>query len=292
MTTVPPQATHSPDWKWEFLARAGAILSSSLDYDATLREVTRLAVERLADWCAFDELGSDGRIRRIAVAHPDPERVALAYELEERYPADPNATYGVPQVLRTGEPELVQEIPDEFLRAGARDEEHLRLARELGLKAYYIVPLKARGEVLGALTLVSAESGRRFGPVEQEVAQLLAKRTAVALDHARLYREAEWAREAAQASEADIREILEGLGEPLVVYDAEWRFRYVNSAAEAVFAEAGRREPRSLVGEGVWDLYPGLVGSRFEQEMRRVQEGGVAVSFEQHYPRSGTWVEI
>jgi PAS domain S-box-containing protein len=178
----------------EFLARAGVILASSLDFDTALTEVTRLASTYLADWCAIDERAPDGTVRRLSVAHPDPAKVALALELAERYPPNPDARRGLPAVLRTGTPELVEEIPDEWLVEGAVDEEHLRIARELGLKSYIIVPLIARGSVLGALTLVSAESGRRYGPDDLALAEELARRAALALDNARLFRESDEAR--------------------------------------------------------------------------------------------------
>src|SRR5919107_5366270 len=132
-----------------FLAEAGEVLSSSLDYRATLSNVARLAVPALADWCAVDVLGEDGELERLAVEHPDPEKVALAYELEERYPADPNSPRGVHQVLRTGEPEMMSEIPPELIEDAARDEEHREILRELGLKSYMVVPLIARRRTLG-----------------------------------------------------------------------------------------------------------------------------------------------
>src|ERR671916_348173 len=98
-----------------FLAASSDVLASSLDYRATLSNVARLAVPALADWCAVDVLGENGELERLAVEHPDPEKVALAYELEERYPADPNAPRGVHEVLRTGEPEMMSEIPPELI---------------------------------------------------------------------------------------------------------------------------------------------------------------------------------
>jgi PAS domain S-box-containing protein len=169
-----------------FLIEAGTLLSSSLHYETTLASVAQLAVPTLADWCAIDLLDDSGAIHRVEVAHPDPAMRQLALELEQRYPADPEATTGVPQVLRTGEPELVPEIPEELLQASAQDEEHRRIIRSLGLKSYMVVPLIARGRTLGAITLVSAESGRRYGRADLETAQELALRAAFAVDNARL----------------------------------------------------------------------------------------------------------
>jgi PAS domain S-box-containing protein len=177
-----------------FLAEAGEVLSSSLDYDVTLAALTRLAVQGIADWCAVDELMPDGTIRRIAVAHPDPAMVKLAYDLQERYPPNPQAPHGAAHVIRTGEPELIPEISDELLQSVTVDEEHLRIIRQVGLRSYLAVPLVARGSVLGALTLVSGESGRRYGERDLRLAQELARRAAIAIDNARLFRESEEAR--------------------------------------------------------------------------------------------------
>jgi len=177
-----------------FLMAASNLLSSSLDYETTLAAVTRLAVQGIADWCAVDELLPDGTIRRIAVAHPDPEMMKLAASMEERYPSDPDAPHGVPHVLRTGEPQLMAEIPDELLVASAQDEEHLELIRSLGLKSFMVVPLVARGAVLGALTLVASTSGRRFDEQDLRLAEELSHRAGLAIDNARLYRDSEAAR--------------------------------------------------------------------------------------------------
>ena len=171
-----------------FLAEAGASLSSSLDYRSTLNRMAHLAVPYLADWCVVDILEEDGPLERLAMAHQDPEKVALARELEERYPPDPEAPQGVAQVLRTGQSELVPEIPEQLLEQAVRDDEHREILRRLGLKSYMIVPLVARGRTLGAITLVSAESGRRYGQAELELAEELARRAALAVDNARLYR--------------------------------------------------------------------------------------------------------
>jgi PAS domain S-box-containing protein len=150
-----------------FLAKAGAMLSSSLDYATTLASVANLAVPYLADWCVIDVLEEDGSLDRLAMTHQDPEKVRLARELQERYPPDPDAPRGVGQVLRTGHPELVPEIPEPLIEEAAHDDEHHDILRRLGLKSYIIVPLVARGRTLGTISLVSAESGRRYGRVDR-----------------------------------------------------------------------------------------------------------------------------
>jgi PAS domain S-box-containing protein len=171
-----------------FLAQVGATLSSSLDYRATLTSVARLAVPHLADWCAIDIVEEDGSLERLAVEHEDPQKVQLAHELQEHYPPDPEAPQGVLRVVRSGQSEFYPTITDEMIVAAARDAEHLRLMRELGFVSLIFVPLVARGRTLGVITLVSAESGRRYGEADLELAKELAHHAALAVDNARLYR--------------------------------------------------------------------------------------------------------
>ncbi|HWW73866.1 MAG TPA: PAS domain S-box protein, partial [Pyrinomonadaceae bacterium] len=152
----------SAERRASFLAEATTLLSSSLDYEKTLEAVAHAAVPWVADWCGVDVLGDDGGVRRLAVAHVDPAKVEWARELAERYPFDPEDPRGVAAVLRTGRSELYSEIPDELLVASARDEGHLAIMREIGFSAAMVVPLTAAGRAFGAITFVTAESGRRY----------------------------------------------------------------------------------------------------------------------------------
>jgi PAS domain S-box-containing protein len=165
--------------------------------------VARLAVPTLGDWCAVDVLEEGGSVQRLAVEHPDPEKVALAYRLQERYPPDPDAVRGVRKVLRTGEPDMMAEIPEELLDGLAVDAEHGEMLRELGLRSYIVVPMVARGRMHGAITLVSAESGRRYGETDLGLAEELARRAALAVDNAKLYEKAQ--EEIAEREEAENR---------------------------------------------------------------------------------------
>jgi PAS domain S-box-containing protein len=175
----------------KLLAEASTLLASSLDYEATLAQVAGLAVPDLADWCAVDILGEDKSIIRLAVAHADPAKVEWANELQRRYPPDPNDERGVPSVLRTGKSELYPVIPDELLVASARDEEHLQIMREMGFTSAMIVPLSVRGRTFGAITFVTAESKRRYEEPDLAFAEDLGRRAAVAIENARLYRDAQ-----------------------------------------------------------------------------------------------------
>jgi PAS domain S-box-containing protein len=190
----------------DFLADAGRVLASSLDYGHTMRGVARLAVPALADWCAVDVLTEDGELRRIAVHHTDPGKVRLVREIEERWPTPPDAPHGVPFVVRTGQAEMVPEIFDDMLAASSADPEQLRMVRALGLRSYVCVPLTARGKVLGALSLVHAESGRRYAPADLALAEELARRAAVAIDNARLFSETEEARSQLEQQTGELEE--------------------------------------------------------------------------------------
>jgi PAS domain S-box-containing protein len=170
-----------------FLAEASAALAGVVDYESTLQKVANLAVPYFADWSAVDVANDDGTLRRLAVAHQDPAKIALVHELVREYPPEPHAPVGAFAVLRTGEPEIISDISDELLVQEAKDERHLRLIRSLGLKSYLCVPLVVSGQTLGVLTFATAESGRRYTEADLALAMDLAHRAAVAIENTRLY---------------------------------------------------------------------------------------------------------
>lgn len=172
-----------------FLAQASALLASSLDYEQTLRNVAELAVPDVVDWCAVDLIDDDGDTRTVAVAHVDPNRLSLAEELRRYVPDRPDADQGMGLVLRTGEPLLYPEISEEMLAGAARDERHLELLRAVGFRSVLIVPMRLGEKILGAMTLVSAESERVLDQFDLHLAEQLAARAAVAIENSRLYSE-------------------------------------------------------------------------------------------------------
>lgn len=198
-----------------FLAEAGEALASSLDYETTLASVARLAVPRLADWCAVDVVAEDGAIYRLAVAAADPAKEEALHELRRRYPFDPQGQHGVPQVIHTGEPQLVAEVTADQLAAETVDADHLRLVQGLGMRSYLRVPLVARGRTLGAVSLIAAESGRRYGTTDLALALELARRAALAVDNAQLYEAERSARAEAQTALRVREEFLAGISHDL-----------------------------------------------------------------------------
>ena len=173
-----------------YLARASEILNRSLDYRVTLNDLAELVVPELADWCAVAIEDDTGDLQQLAVAHADRDKVRWGYELNERYPPRRNAPTGPYTVMRTGKPELYEDITDEMLATSAVDDEHLKLLREVGLKSAMFVPLRVVDHPIGVLTLVSAESGRRYNSADLSLAMELAHRAAIAVENARLHAEA------------------------------------------------------------------------------------------------------
>jgi len=171
-----------------FLAEVGELLSGSLDYEDTLARLGRLCVGSMADWCVIDTVEGE-EIRRIAGAHRDPAKAPLLEELQRRYPPHKGSHHPADRVLSTGEPLLLPELSDDGLRGFVEDEGHARLVRALGIRTVLAVPLVARGQTLGVLSLVSGASGRRYGSADLELAKEVARRAAIAIDNARLYRE-------------------------------------------------------------------------------------------------------
>ncbi|HEY9640078.1 MAG TPA: PAS domain S-box protein [Coleofasciculaceae cyanobacterium] len=192
------EVAEAAEQRASFLAEASTTLTSSLDYAYTLRSVAEAVVPILADWCAIDILRDDGTLERLATTHVDPVKVQWGWELHRRYPPDLNAPHGIAQVLRTGQAEYHPMISDDQVVAAARDDEHLRILREIGLSSVLLVPLNVRGRTLGTISFVAAESGRSYSLEDLSLAEELARRAAIALDNARLYQEAQQARQTAE----------------------------------------------------------------------------------------------
>jgi len=292
-----------------FLAEAGGVLASSLDYRATLTKVARLVVPTLADWCAVDVLREDGSVERLAVAHQNPEKVRLAYELQERYPADPESPRGVREVLRTGKAEVVPEIPPELLEEAAVDEAHREIIGELGLRSYMILPLIARGNTLGAISFVTAESGRTYGEADLALAEELAGRAAVAVDNARLYEEGQKElaeRERAEEAMREVREaernrmareLHDGVLQDLTYAAAAIEITRVKAEGTGLEGELEREmgDVRRAVGdlrEAVYDLHAynhqnqgsrELLQSLVELNRRRAPETAIDISMEEGF---------
>lgn len=171
------------------LTDASQILASSLDYKKTLNDLARLLVPEFADWCSFDEFDENGSMNRIVVAHADPEKVKLVYQLAKIYPADPHTQEGGYGVLSTRQPRIFTEISDELMRSLSRNEDHYRMLKQLSIKSAILVPLLIRDKIFGIMSMVCSDSSRRFNEEDYIFAVELARRITLAVENTRIYRE-------------------------------------------------------------------------------------------------------
>ncbi|MGZ3422376.1 MAG: sensor histidine kinase [Polyangiales bacterium] len=171
----------------QVLAEAGAILASSLDYNETLRCIGRLIVRHSADVCIVDIIARADEVRRLAVAHADPELALVASRLESLQ-LDQRHTLAR-SAIDTKQTQLFADIGPELLEKSAQSEEHLRLLRQLGPRSAIVAPLVSANGVLGAIVFVSRTPGR-YRPHDLSLATELARRAALAIENARLYQAA------------------------------------------------------------------------------------------------------
>lgn len=193
--------------KLAFLAEASTVLASSLDYHTNLMTVAKLAVNRLADWCAVDVVDDNESFHRVALVHRDPQRTDWAREFQKKFSTKTAAPHGVAHVMRTGKAKIYTDIPDTMLIALAQDAEHFKILQELGLASAMVVPLVARGRTLGAITFASENPARRYTDTDLHFAEELARRAALGIDNARLYSEAQSALKEVHAKTDEIQRL-------------------------------------------------------------------------------------
>jgi len=172
-----------------FIAEAGARMATSMDARQALRRLARAAVPRAADWCSISLIDRDGRLNPVAAAHRDEEQEALLWAMLNRRPLHVDGPAGPAEALRAGRPVLQEVVEDADLERIAVDEHHLRHMRALSIRSSLIVPLSSPRRAIGTITLVHAESGRRYGPEDVTMAEALAAWAGLHVENARLYTE-------------------------------------------------------------------------------------------------------
>ncbi|WP_267968227.1 GAF domain-containing sensor histidine kinase [Myxococcus stipitatus] len=191
--TTPEERVESPaemGMRLAFLARAGELLSASLEWRTVLQQLAELVVPTLADWCAVDVLSDDGHVERVAAAHREPEKVSLIHEMSRLQPPDLVSPGGLSEVLRTGRPVVMAEVTEDVLPSLVRRPEQVEVMRRLGIRSGLVMPLQGRGRVLGAVSLVRCEAGTRVTGADMELARELTRRASLSMDNALLYEEA------------------------------------------------------------------------------------------------------
>ncbi len=194
------QEAEAAQRRLSFLAEASAILTSSLEYEKTLDNLARLVIKGLGDLCSIDMV-EDGLVRRVALAHVNPAKEKAFLRREPTYTPGPKSGHPVLRVTASRRSELINNISDATLKASARDERHFKELRALGVRSAMVVPLAAGPRSLGAMTIVSAKSGRRYEQEDLALAEELARRAALAIENASLYEAEQSARAAAESAQ-------------------------------------------------------------------------------------------
>jgi PAS domain S-box-containing protein len=172
-----------------FLAEAGSVLSSSLDYEQTLATVGELAVRELADWCIVEIVEREERARRLKVVSADPGRAALCAQLEQVH-LDRTRSHLGHTAVETKRPLLIERIKSEQIESFAQGDEHLAMLRAMEPRSLIELPLLIRGEILGVLVFISSTPDRLYGPADLPFAEAIAERAALAIENGRLYQQA------------------------------------------------------------------------------------------------------
>ena len=253
-----------------FLGEVSTLLAGSLDYEATLADLARLLVPSIADYLIVDAIDeSDGHLRQVVISHRNQEREQLLRDLRRRYPPELNEAHPVSEVLRSRAPLLIEDAREDALAHAAVDEEHLALYHALDAVSYIVVPLEARGRLLGAISLGTGESGRRFGPTDLEFAQEVARRAALAIDNASLF-------ESAEQSYAQLNTLLASAPIAIGFWDRGLRFIRVNESLAAL----NRLSAEEHLGRTLAEVIPHLA-PQLEPLYRRVLETGQPVVHEE-----------
>jgi PAS domain S-box-containing protein len=256
-----------------FLAEATTAVAGLTDYESTLRRVAELAVPFFADWCIVDIAEPEQNVlRRLAVAHVDPDKVELVEELRRQYPPRATDPRGPQSVFRTGQPEMASDISDELLVSVAKDGDHLRILRGLGLRSYICVPMLVRGRVTGVLTFITAESGRTYNSGDLRLAEDLAHRTALAIDNASLYATARQALRLKDESLALLDTLQQNAPVGFAFVDRQFRYVRINDALAAIDGNVPEYHLGRTVQETVPKLWP-----RLEPLYRGVLQSGKPV---------------
>jgi PAS domain S-box-containing protein len=265
-------AEHAALQQSRLLADISTALDASLDMDRTLEAVADLCVRTIADWCVID-LADPGRgLRNVAVAHVDPARAALARKMRERYPPERDGPGGAAHVVHTGQPELIAHVDRERLEQWTVDDEHLELVDTLDASSVLIVPLRARGRVLGALSLVRTRERPPFTEDDVGFASEVAARAALAVDNARLYGEARSQERTSSEATALLDALIAAAPIGMAFLDSEFRFVRVNDA----MAEIHGVPAIDHLGRTVREVLPDM-GEEVEAALARVAKSGEAL---------------
>ncbi len=260
-----------------FLAEASSLLASSLDYADTRSASAALCVPRLGDFCVIYTREPDGRVVPLSDVHGSPRRAQIVREIDQAYPRSLADTTPVISAMREARSVLISALDEAQLREMARDERHYRLLSGLALQSMMVVPILARGAVLGAIVLASGESGRVFSEVDVRLVEEVARRAGSAVDNAQLYREAQNALAAQRQALADreraaalLDTLFRSSPTGLCFLDNALCFQRINDSLAAVNGIT----PQAHIGRHVSEIVPQL-WEQLEPYLNRLVETGL-----------------
>ncbi len=269
-----------------FLAEASALLGSSLDYEQTLASIARLSVPFFADYCVIDIATADQQLKRVKIAHFDPDKERIVIELSRLYPPKRD-DHGPYKVFRTNTPQMLTDIPDALLVDSAEDETHLQLLRALKLRSYICVPMRSPSQTLGVITFIASESERRYGPEDMVLAEELARRCAFAVDHARLYELAQKeiqerisAQESLAAEKERLAVTLYSIGDGVITTDTAGNVVLLNKVAEQLTGWSRQKALGKPIDE-IFQIVDGRTRQPHDNPIRQVLKGA-AFSLPRH----------
>jgi PAS domain S-box-containing protein len=273
-----------------FIAEASKFLSSSLDYQTTLKGVAALAVPHIADWCTIDILDSNHTLQAVAIAHKDPEKIAWARKLRKESPTDMTAKTGLPRVLRTGKSEIYAYISEAMIEASAKNAEQLKLLKSLQLTSVMIVPITVETQTVGAITFINTESHRRFGKADLSIAEELASRASMAIENAKLYESAQKEIASRKKIEEDLRRSelqLKALYESNIVGITHGKLNgEIHTANDAFLQMVGYSRSDLNKGKILWnEMTPLEYAGTDEKALREIKKTGVAQPWEKEFIR-------
>ncbi|MBH8571643.1 PAS domain S-box protein [Nostocaceae cyanobacterium CENA369] len=262
------QALHEAEEALQCIAEINSTLSTSLDYEETLKQISKISVPQLADWCSVEILNADGSICRLSVAHADPSKADLALQLQQ-YAPDPKGATPIAKVMQTGQSELIPEVSDSLLVAITRNNEHLQVVRQMGIESVMIVPLVTRGQVLGSITFVSAQSARRYSERDLALAKNIAQRAALAIENAQLYQDIHQTLLHYAESLSLLDALLAAAPVAVCFLDRELRYIRINQA----FADMNGLSVEQHLGRKFPEVLPKMT-AEFEPQLQRVLDTG------------------
>ena len=282
------------DERQRLLNQTSEMFLSSIDHEVTLKEIAELLVPPLADYCRIAILDERKQIKDIRVNHIDPEKLAYVRELYEQYKDRTNSTHGLQRLLETGKPELIATVSQSVLDTVKDSPVLLTIIHALGLRSYMGVPLIARERIIGAMTFSSVQPYRHYTQDDLLFAQELARRIALVLDNARLYREAQeeivertLAEEKLRQSEERYRLVVEHTTDLITVLDMQGDVVYISPSCEALL---GYR-PDEMIGKLAFSFNHPDDLPYIEKEFASIFQGGVAIvpSYRARH-KDGHWV--